>query len=233
MSVFKVVLNQNGQGNLDLNPVSDPLAAANIANSGLVSTYGQVGVPFGAGLSKQREVYIMGPDRINRLLVDGATFTDCNYWKQYVLAPSGSANANTAFLTLLSDDGSVWSSVPGENVAMAAFDIIVVGGTTFGTAGTFSNVTGYVTGGNLVNIISTFGGYAVAAQLQNLDTSHDVKVQMNGSANAVFTLEHNTTQVFAPGEVTLSSIDFSNNASGASSVNYVQVLLTIASACQT
>ena len=35
----------------------------------------------------QRTAYIMGPNRINRVLKDGEVFTDCNYWKRFAHPP--------------------------------------------------------------------------------------------------------------------------------------------------
>jgi hypothetical protein len=33
------------------------------------------------GSSYQRTIYVMGPNKVNRKLKDGDTFTDSNYWK--------------------------------------------------------------------------------------------------------------------------------------------------------
>lgn len=99
MSVFKVKLNNNVQGRLDLDPSTN--------TSG---TYGALGTPFTT--SKQRQMYAAGPNRTYRLLTDGEQFTDCNYWKRFTADEMG---AEFAFIEVVTDDGSVYSDVAEEN----------------------------------------------------------------------------------------------------------------------
>jgi hypothetical protein len=90
MSVFKVKLNNVGQGLLDIDPTT--------------------GVPFTT--SNQRSIYVAGPGRKYRKLRDGETFTDNNYWKQFTAEVIGQ---EAAFIEVVSDDGSVYSNIPAEN----------------------------------------------------------------------------------------------------------------------
>ncbi len=100
MSVFRVKLNNVDQGRLDLDPSTHSAGAG----------YGQLGDAF--GVSKQRQVYVMGPKKINRLLSDGETFSDCNYWKRFAYPQ---VSYEQAIVEVVSDDGSVYSDVEEEN----------------------------------------------------------------------------------------------------------------------
>jgi len=192
MSVFKVALNNNDQGTLDLDPSS----------GGQFST------------SKQRSVYVMGPGKINRLLIDGETFTDCNYWKQFAYPQVSRENA---FIEVVTDDGSVYSSVPSENVFPKVFTRTLAGGSTFATSN------------NIIDMAVDAGGNAIFTQIEN-QGSQAVTVKLNGDTNAVFDLSGSETQVFNAGELVVSSIAFDNSTSGASSTT-VQVLVSVKSSC--
>lgn len=61
MSVFQVQLNNAQQGLLDIDPATGAQENPSI----------------------QRTMFVEGPNRTLRELVDGATFTDCNYWKRF------------------------------------------------------------------------------------------------------------------------------------------------------
>src|SRR3972149_2070861 len=141
MSVFRVNLNNGPGGNLDLDPSTDTS-----------ETYGQLGTEFAT--SRQRSVYVMGPGKVNRQLVDGATFTDCNYWKRFVsVTNGGTANENDAFLTIVSDDGSIYSDVTAENTFPRVWDLTLAGGSTYTD--------------NEIDILGTYGGFAVFVPRQN------------------------------------------------------------------
>lgn len=90
MSVFKVKLNNVGQGRLDIDPTT--------------------GIPIAT--SHQRTIYVAGPGRKYRKLRDGETFTDNNYWKQFTATVAG---YEAAFIEVVSDDGSVFSDIESEN----------------------------------------------------------------------------------------------------------------------
>ena len=96
--------------------------------------------------------------------------------------------------------------------------VAAAGGSTFTTAG------------NSVNILATTGGYATFAQITNMGTSNQpVQIQLNGGgANATFTLEGASSQVFNVGDLLITSIAVANNASGATLVN-VQILASVMS----
>jgi len=190
MSVFQVTLNNTAQGLLDINPVT--------------------GLPFAT--SHQREVYINGPHRINRLLKDGQQFTDSNYYKRYVAAPLGTATAETAFLTIVSDDGSVWNDYDQTaNTYPLVYNLTVDNGTTYAD--------------NVADILTDTGGYAVYTQVTNQE-NHDIKMRINGVA--IVDLAGDTTQIFNHGDLSINLLEFDNSASGAVTTT-VQVLLSVLS----
>lgn len=202
MSVFRVALNNNEQGNLDLDPST---------NTG--TTFGDLGDQIATSL--QRQVYVMGPGKINRLLIDGETFTDCNYWKQFAFPQ---VSLEDAFVEVVTDDGSVYSDVPGENVYPKVFTRTIAGGSTFATAN------------NIIDMLVDAGGPAIFAQIENQDGSQALTVRLNGDVNAIFDLSENETQVFNAGEMVISQIAFDNSLSGSTDA-LVQVLVSIKSSC--
>ena len=203
MSVFRVKLNNLSQGRMDLDPSTDTS-----------NTYGQLGTPFTA--SHQRTIYVMGPGKINRKLADGETFTDCNYWKRFVsVDEGGSADNETAFLTMVSDDGSIYSDVASENTYPRVWDVDVDGGDTWED--------------DEIDILGDLGGYAVFTQISNTG-EEAIKVRLNGDTNATFDLADGETQVFNAGELSISKIQFDNTVSGAGDTT-VQVLASVKSVC--
>ena len=103
MSVFRVKLSNIDQGTLDLDP-----------SSNTSTTYGQLGEAFGThnpnseDYSRQRSVFVMGPNKINRLMVDGETFSDCNYWKRFAFPQTTHEHA---LIETVTDDGSIYSDI--------------------------------------------------------------------------------------------------------------------------
>src|SRR4051812_36978284 len=105
MSVFKVQLNNTQQGRLDVNMTTGVQNATSI----------------------QRTVYIMGPGKTNRPLKDGDTFTDCNYYKRYCYPQ---VSLDKAILTLVTDDGSIYSDVSQENTFLKTYSLSLLNSTT-------------------------------------------------------------------------------------------------------
>ena len=202
MSVFRVALNSNEQGSLDLDPST---------NTG--QSYGDLGDQIATSL--QRQVYVMGPGKINRLLIDGETFTDCNYWKQFAYPQIALEHA---IVEVVTDDGSVYSDVPGENVYPKVFTRTIAGGSTFATAN------------NIIDMLVDAGGPAIFAQIENQDSSQALTVRLNGDVDAIFDLGAPEIQVFNAGEMVISQIAFDNSTSGATAA-IVQVLVSIKSSC--
>lgn len=201
MSVFRVKLQNVKQGLLDLDPSSHPLA------SGSSATYGQLGNAFTT--SKQRQVFVAGPNRRYRLLVDGATFTDCNYWKQYAYPQVA---YEFAFIEVLTDDGSVWSDIPEEN--------------TFLVGATYTLATSY-SDANTVDFVNTYGGPAMFLQVQNLDGSIKITGELNGDTNATFTVVANGTQIFNNGDIRITKVRL-KSASGTPSANILASVRSVA-----
>ena len=179
MSVFKVHLNYPGkQGYLDFNPAT--------ASPGFLGNQMQP--------SKQRTMFCAGPNRIYRELFDGQVFTDCNYWKRFAFPQ---VSQEVAFIEVLTDDGSIFSDIPGENTFPKVFYPYAVANTdTFAT--------------NSIDIIGTYGAAATFVQITNLGTAstQNVTVQLNGDVSAVMLLAFGDTQVFNAGDLAITKLGF-------------------------
>lgn len=212
MSVFRVNLQNIGQGQMDLDPSTHPLAAGT-GNS--PATYGNLGESFGAhnpnsgSYSLQRQMWAAGPNGTYRLLVDGATFTDCNYWKQFAYPQ---AARDRAFIEVVTDDGSVWSDIPEENTFLV--------GSSFTLATSYNDT-------NKIDFVTTHGGPASFLQVQNLDGSIAITGELNGDTNATFTLAAGESQIFNNGDIRISQIRL-KSASGTPSAS---VLAAVRSVC--
>jgi hypothetical protein len=168
-----------------------------------------VGMPV-AGALTHRTLYAPGPHLVNRLLTDGETFTDCNYWKQFAHPQVG---LNEAFIVVLSDDGSTWSK-DGVSTTPRVYNLTTAAGSAFAA--------------NQAPILADTGGTAVFAQITN-NGAGAVTVRLNGNTNAVFTLPAGTSQVFNAGDLSLSLIEVAN---GTGSSIPVQILVSVNSSCQ-
>ena len=198
MSVFRVELNNTQQGTLDFNP------------TGAVFSTNFPGPQMNP--SKQRTIYVAGPNRTYRKLFDGDTFTDCNYWKRFAYPQ---VPLDQAFIRVITDDGIVYSDVASENTFPKVYDLTVTGGSAFAS--------------NLVDILGDTGGYASFVQVTN-NGSQSIQVRINGLSTAVFTLPGSATQVFNVGDLQISRLEFDNTSSGATTTT-VQVLLSVRSVC--
>lgn len=192
MSVFRVNLSNTEQGQLDIDPTT--------------------GLPFTTSI--QRQVYVLGPNRINRLLKDGDTFTDCNYWKRFAYPQ---VPLSEAFIEVVTDDGSVNSDVDAENTFPSVETLTVLAGTTFTDVG------------NSIDYLTDFGSFANFVQIDN-QTAQDIRVRLNGLAGSAFDLGGNETQVFNSGDLQITKIEFDNTASGAVDAD-VQVIAAVRSVC--
>tara|TARA_Y100000034_G_scaffold3535_1_gene4276 strand:- start:5416 stop:6045 length:630 start_codon:yes stop_codon:yes gene_type:complete len=207
MSVFRVKLNNIGQGDMDLDPGT---AVANVpTGQGLGVQMGDTSAGSSESSSLQRSVYVMGPNKINRLLADGDTFTDCNYWKRFAYPQ---VPYNEAIVEVVTDDGSVYSDVPGENVFPVVYDRTISFGDTYGD--------------NEIDL----GGTAVFVQIANTG-AEDIKVRLNGSTSATFDLAAGTEQIFNAGDMSVSLLQFDHNASGGAADVTVQVIASVKSVC--
>jgi len=166
MSVFRVKLNNAGQGQLDIDPTT--------------------GIAFTT--SEQRKVYVMGPKKINRLLSDGDTFTDSNYWKRFAYPQ---VPLDQAFIQTITDDGSVYSDVESEN--------------TFGVAGSYTLATSY-NDTNVLDFVTTHGGPATFVQIRNMDPSIVITAELNGDTNLTLSIPVSTAQVFNAGDLAITKV---------------------------
>lgn len=179
MSLFRVKLQNLLQGRLDMNPATHPLVA------GTTAQYGNLGSP--QATSIQRQVFVAGPGRKYRLLKDGDTFSDCNYWKQFAYPQ---CTLEKAFIDVITDDNSVWSDVAEEN--------------TFGVGGTLTLATDY-SAANTISFTTTNGGPARFLMLLN-QSSGTTTVELNGDTNLTFTMATATTLVFDYNNLMISQL---------------------------
>lgn len=171
-------------------------------NQGTLDTAGQT-----AGTSYQRTVYVMGPGKINRKLKDGDTFTDVNYWKKFAYPQ---LPLDQAFIEVVTDDGAPWTDIPEENVSPKVYNLTLTATNTYDDDGMSADILGDT------------GAYATFAQITPTVNCH---MRINGDANAIMSLAANTTQIFNPGDLTISKLEFDNSDSGASN-GTVQILVT-------
>lgn len=196
MSVFKVDLNNKYQGYLDINPVTGLEFDA-------VS-----GTP-----SIQRTMYVAGPHGGVHKLADGATFTDCNYWKRFAYPQMPE---NQAFITVLTDDGSPWTNNPSDNTTPAVYAGTISSGTT--TTVDFTS--------------SGAGGFAQFAQISNLG-SGSLLVALNAQISASFPLAGGSTQIFNAGDLNLGAVALSIASGSVRNESNYQILASVRSVCNT
>jgi hypothetical protein len=194
MSVFKVKLNQGDQGNLDINPAT-----------GLEFT-----------TSVQRTMYVAGPNGKIREIVDGTTFTDCNYWKRFAVP---AVSSDTAFIEVLTDDGSVYSDIASENTYPVVTTVTVHADEVFAD--------------NVIDIAGDTGSYATFVQMTNSGNSStgDLLVKLNGSSSAVMQLGGGTTQVFNAGDLAITQLAFQPVGTGFVGPANVEVVYSVQSIC--
>ena len=195
MSVFQVNLNNTVQGRLDLDPTTD-----------VSTTYGNLGTAF--TVSKQRQIWVAGPNRRYRLLKDGATFTDCNYWKQFAYPQ---CPLDRAFITVVSDDGSIYSDIAEENVFTKGATVILS--------------TAY--SGTVIDFVNTYGGPAKFLSVQNLDGSIAISGELNGDTNVTFKVNAGETMMFNQGDMVITYL----RLKGASGTPQASWIASIKSTC--
>jgi hypothetical protein len=193
MSVFQVKLNNIAQGLLDIDPSTHPLS------TGSAATYGRLGTPFTT--SKQRQIWVAGPNRRYRLLRDGDTFTDCNYWKQFAYPQT---TYERAFINVVTDDGSVYSDIAEENVFTK--------GATEVLSTSFADT--------VIDFVTTYGGPAKFLSVQNLDGSIAITGELNGDTNVTFKIAANETMMFNQGDLLITYLRL-KSASGTPSASWI------------
>ena len=210
MSVFKVKLQHLNQGLLDLDPSTHPLASG---TGNQPATYGVLGSPFGGDFpssgaaSLQRQMFAAGPNRSYRLLKDGDQFTDCNYWKRFAYPQVAH---EFAFIEVVTDDGSVYSDVPGEN--------------TYAAGNTETLTTAFT--GTVIDFVNTHGGPATFLQVQNLDGSIAIDGELNGDVNVTFRLAAGETQIFNSGDLQITLLRLKAD-SGTPSASWISSIRSV------
>jgi hypothetical protein len=194
MSVFKVKLNNSLQGRLDVNPTTD-----------MSENFGIVGNPFPTSI--QRQIYVAGPNNVHRLLKDGETFTDCNYWKKFTAEVVGE---EYAFIEVVTDDGSIYSDVPAENV--------------YSVGGSLTLTTSY--DDSVVDFVVDHGGPARFLMVQNLDEEIVINGELNGDSNVIFAVGAGETMMFNQGDLIITTLRL-KGASGNPNVSYIASVRSI------
>jgi hypothetical protein len=157
--------------------------------------------------ASQRSAYIMGPNRINRILKDGEEFTDVNYWKRFAYPQ---VPLEQAFIEVIFDDGIQY--IDGQQTKFTkVYDVNALPNSDFSE--------------NNVNILQDTGGSAVFAQITNKNESQIIKLKLNNSSDAILDLPAGSTQVFNAGDVSISSIQIKNESE---SEVEIQILVSIA-----
>lgn len=165
------------------------------------------------GTSIQRTVYVMGPHKTNRKLDDGDVFTDSNYWKRFTAAVAG---ADNAFIEVVSDDGSVYTDDSPVDATANAGTFPVVYDFTLTSGDTYAVNTA---AGKVADFLGTYNSYADFCQIT---TSTNVcKCKINGSSSAIFDLSTSVVQVFNPGDIRITKLEFQNTSGGNSVVQIV------------
>jgi hypothetical protein len=174
MSVFQVRLNNANQGKMDVD--------VNRAQR---------------AVSLQRTVYIMGPNKVNRKLKDGDSFTDSNYYKRFCYPQ---VPLDQAILVCTSDDGSVYSDDGSIATYPKVYHLSCDAGSTYTD--------------NVANIATDTGSYATFVQVTNTHASQSINVKINGVTDAYFTLKAGDSQAFDQGDLQITKIEVDNSASG-------------------
>lgn len=215
MSLFTVKLNNTQQGQLDKNAYASGVNNQSVDNTG--------GTQF--AISKQRTVWITGPNNVKRQLKDGDTFTDCNYYKRFCypdcIGRTDQEKLQNAILECTTDDGTIWVDGTG-NTRGYSMAVPVVETLECEAASTYED--------NVVEI-STAGGYASFVQMTNTHESEDVTVRLNGVTEAVFTLEAGATQHFSQDDLAITLVEVAHDASGAAATVNVEVMYGLLSGC--
>jgi len=166
-----------------------------------------------SGESIQKTMWVTGPNLTFRKLYDGETFDSTNYWKRYAPVSEGGswADDETAFIHIVSDDGSPWSDTnPSVNKFPRVVDLVVAAGTCW-------DITA-----NQIDVLGDYGGVALFTQIV---TDRAIKVRLNGSSSADLDIAAGS-QTFDNEDLPVTSLAFCNNESGALDAT-VQVLLAI------
>jgi hypothetical protein len=158
----------------------------------------------------QRTAYIMGPNRINRKLKDGESFTDCNYWKRFAYP---NVPLEEAFIEVVEDDGTIYGDKVAENTYPRVYNLVASPGSTYSQ--------------NKADIAGDSGSWAIFAQITNKSETDDIKIRINGLNTAIIDIPAGATQTFNPGEVTIGTLEI-DNGSGSQPAG-VQILVSVSS----
>lgn len=170
---------------------------------------------FGTAANQQlvRSTYVMGPKRINRLVKDGETFTDCNYWKRFAYP---ALPLNQAWIDIVSDDGSEWVDQEGFVPSYAkVYSLDIDSSQDIDT-------------NDKATILTDTGSVTNFCQITNL-SSAAVKIKLNGSANAILTLPATSSQVFNANDLAVSLVEVDTTGISVTGTKKVEVICSVLS----
>jgi hypothetical protein len=153
---------------------------------------------------------VNGPNLTRRILYDGETFTSTNYWKRYApVSEGGTMPDETAFIHIVTDDGTPWSDTnPEVNKFARVVSRTLVAGTT------------YTAANNQIDIMGTWGAVATYTQI-TVDGACTVRLNSSSSAEMDLTAG---THFFDNGDLPLVSLAFDLSQSGAADVELEVVM---------
>lgn len=166
-----------------------------------------------SNVSLQRTVYVMGPHKTNRKLSDGDTFTDSNYWKRFAYPQ---VSREDAFIEVVTDDGSVYVDGDAEHGVNGAYPVVY--NFTLAAGSTYAVNTA---AGKLADVLTDYSSHALYTQISV--ATNNAKCKINGSA--IFDVTTTAVQVFNPGDMDITKLEFQNDSGGNS---IVQVLMSVA-----
>ena len=167
-----------------------------------------------AGASIQRTIYVSGPNRQNRVLMDGQTFTDVNYWKRFAYP---NLPYDQAFIQVVTDDGSVWNDQNKENNFPRSYRVTVADNSAYAA--------------NVVNVLSDNGSAATFTQITVTAAGTAPTFRFNGLSNATLSIAGGTTQVFDKGDLNITKIEIDNTQSGHQAA-VADIFISVASVAQ-
>lgn len=167
-----------------------------------------------SGTSIQRTIYAMGPNKTNRKLTDGQTFSDVNYWKRYAYP---NLPYDQAFIVVMTDDGSVWNDFSPENSFPRSYHLTVASGSAYSA--------------NIVDVLGDNGSAAVFAQITVTTSGSAPTFRINGQSTGLISIGGGTTQVFDKGDLQISMLEIDNSQSSHATTT-VDILFSILSVPQ-
>lgn len=142
--------------------------------------------------------------KVSRPVLKTNKASDCSieFNKRFTYAVTG--NLETAFIEVVSDDGSIYSDVMEEN--------------TFTVGATAALTTSF--SATVVDFVTTYGGPARFLSVQNLDASIKITGELSGDTNVTFVVAAGETFMFNQGDMAITMLRL-KSASGTPSASWI------------